>query len=227
MIKELSIFIDESGDFGKFDYHSPYYIMGIVFHEQAKDISEPIDYLDQSLKLLDFRDDFVHIGPLILKEASYRNFTPQERIRILRKMLVFVSQVDFNCKTIVVEKKQLRNETDLYEKLARNLSDFIKQYQPYFYTFDKIIAYYDNGQSEIMKIIVSVFSALFQNVEFRKANQRDYKLLQVADLVCSAALTELKMNAKMLSRSERRVLGSDRDIKKYLLKPLKRKRFKG
>lgn len=26
-MKELSIFIDESGDFGEYDYHSPWYIV--------------------------------------------------------------------------------------------------------------------------------------------------------------------------------------------------------
>ena len=34
------------------------------------------------------------------------------------------------------------------------------------------------------------------------------------------------MNNKTLSRSERRILGSDRDIKKNLLKPLNKKVFK-
>ena len=33
-MKELSIFIDESGDFGEYDYHSPWYIVTMVFHEQ-------------------------------------------------------------------------------------------------------------------------------------------------------------------------------------------------
>ena len=35
-MKELSIFIDESGDFGDYDYRSPYYIIAMVFHEQAE-----------------------------------------------------------------------------------------------------------------------------------------------------------------------------------------------
>lgn len=33
MAKELSIFIDESGDFGEYEPHSPYYIIGLVVHE--------------------------------------------------------------------------------------------------------------------------------------------------------------------------------------------------
>ncbi len=29
-MKELSVFIDESGDFGTYDYHSPWYIVNVV-----------------------------------------------------------------------------------------------------------------------------------------------------------------------------------------------------
>lgn len=120
---------------------------------------------------LGFRDEFVHVGPLIRKEAGYKTLTIQERVRILRRMIAFVSQIDFTYKAIVVEKKHLAGYTDLYEKLARQLSEFIKRYLPYFYSFDKVKIYYDNGQTEIMKIIISVFSTLFNSVEFRKAAQ--------------------------------------------------------
>ena len=41
-LSELSIFIDESGDFGPYDFRSPYYIITMVFHDQSVDISEPI-----------------------------------------------------------------------------------------------------------------------------------------------------------------------------------------
>ena len=63
-------------------------------------------------------------------------------------------------------------------------------------SFDKVKIYYDNGQVEITKIIISVFTTLLNNVELKKAYQKDYRLSQVADLVCSAKLTELKMSAK-------------------------------
>ena len=38
--KTLSIFIDESGDFGKYDFHSPNYYVAMVLHDQSIDISE-------------------------------------------------------------------------------------------------------------------------------------------------------------------------------------------
>ena len=40
-MKELGIFIDESGDFGEYDYHSPWYIVTMVFHDQNVSIQEP------------------------------------------------------------------------------------------------------------------------------------------------------------------------------------------
>jgi len=35
VVKELSVFIDESGDYGEYEYHSPYYIISMAFHDQA------------------------------------------------------------------------------------------------------------------------------------------------------------------------------------------------
>lgn len=52
-MKELSIFIDESGDFGEYDYRSPWYIVTMVFHDQQVSIQEPLEYLEKELSLLD------------------------------------------------------------------------------------------------------------------------------------------------------------------------------
>ena len=46
IMKELSVFVDESGDFGQYDYHSPYYILSFVFHDQEADITSALDILD-------------------------------------------------------------------------------------------------------------------------------------------------------------------------------------
>ena len=42
-MKELSVFVDESGDFGGYEIHSPYYIVTMVFHDQDIDITEKIN----------------------------------------------------------------------------------------------------------------------------------------------------------------------------------------
>ena len=37
--KILSVFIDESGDFGSYEPHSPYYLVTMVLHNQSKNIT--------------------------------------------------------------------------------------------------------------------------------------------------------------------------------------------
>lgn len=226
MAKELSIFIDESGDFGEYDPHSPYYIIGIVTHSQEDDITEALDYLDRGLKQVNFQQNCVHIGPLIRREESFRYMSVMERIRILRKITNFIAKIDIGCKTFTINKKHISGDVEMAAKLAKQISDFIKEHYAYFLSFDKIKIYYDNGQVEVTKIIISVFTTLFDDAEFKKAFQKDYRLAQVADLVCTAKLTELKMTTRTLSRSEHRVLGNDREIQKNLLKPIKKKEFK-
>jgi len=51
-VKELSIFVDESGDYGEFRIHSPYYIVALVFHDQRLSISSSVKALDQAIDLL-------------------------------------------------------------------------------------------------------------------------------------------------------------------------------
>ena len=41
-MKELSIFIDESGDFGPYAKHSPYYLVTMVFHDQRRSIDQAL-----------------------------------------------------------------------------------------------------------------------------------------------------------------------------------------
>lgn len=227
MTKELSIFIDESGDFGKYDPESPYYIIGAVFHDQRNDISGQIDYLNKRLMETALEFDFVHLGPLIRREAGYKNMSPLERVQVLRRMLAFTSRVNFSYRTFTVDKKHTKDEAELIGQLVRQFSDFIKQHYTYFLSFDKLKIYYDNGQFGVVRVLIAVFTTMSNNAEFKKAMQKDYKMLQVADLVCTAEFTKLKMKTHTLSRSERRVLGTDREINKRILKPLQKKEFKG
>ena len=152
--------------------------------------------------------------------------TKEERLRILRRLIKFAKKTEFLYRAFYIEKKHIGDDYEIVSRLARQLSGFIKQHYPYFLSFDTIKLYYDNGQAGVMKIIISVFTTLFDNANYKKSLQKDYKLLQVADLICTAKLTELKMERKMLSRSERNILGSDKEIKKNLLKPLSSKEFR-
>ncbi|MBQ7918554.1 MAG: hypothetical protein IJ324_01250 [Lachnospiraceae bacterium] len=65
-MKALSIFVDESGDFGEYEAHATYYIVAMVFHDQSADIAENLLKLDNSLKQMGYGDgQAIHTEPLI------------------------------------------------------------------------------------------------------------------------------------------------------------------
>lgn len=42
-MKELSIFVEESGDFGEYNHRTPYYIISMVLHDQDVDITKGVE----------------------------------------------------------------------------------------------------------------------------------------------------------------------------------------
>lgn len=76
---------------------------------------------------------------------------------------------------------------------------------------------------EVNKILASVFNTLLDNVEFRKVIPSEYRLFQVADLVCTMKLVELKLKNHNLSKSEMKFFLDERTIKKNYLKPIANK----
>lgn len=110
-------------------------------------------------------------------------------------------------------------------KLSKQISDFIRDHYEIFLSFDDVKIYYDNGQVEVSKILSSVFNALLPNPIFRKVMPIDYKLFQVADLLCSLELVKLKMENNQFSKSEQSFFGHIGDLKKNYLKPLSKKEW--
>lgn len=81
----LSIFVDESGDFGEYQKHSPHYIVTLVFHNQDIDLSPNIRALDTALKQMGYGDNqAVHTEPLIRREKPYQHYLPNERRSIIK-----------------------------------------------------------------------------------------------------------------------------------------------
>lgn len=226
MLKELSIFIDESGDFGEFVNTAPYYIVTFVFHQQEKSIADKIERLELQLKNCGFEDEYIHTHPIIRREFPYHNLTLDDRRRILNKMLRFTMSCEISYFNIVVNKKEADDKFKLSGKIAKKLSRFINDNSNYFDEYDNIIVYYDNGQHELSVIINTILNTFFSNVEFRKASPKEYKLLQVADFVCSMELLKQKQESHMLTNSEEKFFYRPQELKKNYLKSIKKKEFK-
>ena len=171
--KVLSVFVDESGDFGEFNPASPNYYVTMVLHDQNIDISKNICALEKQVTIWGYPEHNIHTGPLIRRESVY--------------------------------KYDLREEN-----------------QAYFHAFDSIIGYNDYGQIELAQILTSVFNLLFSSVEFRKIEPNQYKLAQVADLICTVEAIGQK---EVLTKSEIEFFHSKNEFRKNIYKNIVKKRI--
>ncbi len=217
-MKELSIFIDESGDFGEYDYHSPWYIVTMVFHDQEASIEEPLRFLNQELAQLGLTDHCIHTGPIIRKEAEYSEMNYLERRKIFNKMVTFMRQSKVKHKSFYIEKKHVGDIVEATGKLSKQISVFIREHYDFLLSFDLVKIYYDNGQVELNKILSTLFNAFLPRVEFRKVKPSDYRLFQVADMICTFELLKLKISNHMFSKSDQIFFGSVNDLKRNYLK---------
>lgn len=224
-MKELSIFVDESGDFGEYRTHSPYYIVTMVFHDQAKNISSNITKLNSELANLGYDNHVVHTEPLIRREGDYQNLPPNERRSIFTKLYYFTIKCDILYKSFVFNKKEFDNTFQLEKRITWEISLFVKENLTYFQRFEQVILYYDNGQHELNRILNTVLTAELTDYDVRKVLPNNYKLFQTADLICTLELLRLKLETGNLTRSETLIFHSKREFKKDYLKGLQRKAF--
>lgn len=222
--RTLSIFIDESGDFGAYEEHAPYYIISAVLHNQNINISEDINRLESYLLSI-FERRPIHTGPLIRRESDYKDYDIARRRMLFNAIFNFARRVDIHYTSVCVKKKECRDIIVLINKLSAQLSAIIRRHYSYFNQFGHIVIYYDNGQIELTRLLTAVLSSMFNSVEFRPVRPSSYKLFQVADLICTMELLTHKAEAESFSNSEMLFFESARTFKKNYLKALIKKRL--
>ena len=222
---ELSIFIDESGDFGEYEAHSPLYLMTLVFHNQSKDISGGIEHLKKQIVEQGFpREHAVHTGPLVRREKDYRNIELTNRRKLFRHLYDFARVADIRYKTFIFKKREFKDHDALVSRMSRDLGMFVRDNLAFFQSFDNLIVYYDGGQKEITTIINAVFNVLV-DAEIRRVKPSDYCLFQAADLFCTLELVKFKLDNLDLSKSEDDFFRGPRTFKKNYWKPIEGKRL--
>ena len=224
-MKELSVFIDESGDFGEARERPAYYLVTFVFHDQNDNIDTQVKKLENSIKDAGFDIEYIHTGPVIRRESVFSGYSIDERRKLLYKMLQFVVACPIHYLTISVDRKEAVDKVSLSGKLAREIKTVINEHFDYFMNFNKVIVYYDYGQSELSAILNAVFSVQFSNVEFRRAEPQKYRLLQAADFICSMDLLRIKKCENRLSRSEKQFFYRSQELKKSFFKSIDKKKL--
>ncbi|MBO7453471.1 MAG: DUF3800 domain-containing protein [Clostridiales bacterium] len=225
-MKELSIFVDESGDFGAYAQHSPYYIVTMIFHDQDNDISANIAKLNDEMRNLGYKHDFaIHTEPLIRKEEIYHDTPPNERRAVFSKLFFFTLRSNILYKSFIFEKKEFIDTLQLEAGMVKEISFFLRSNLVYFQGFDNVILYYDNGQRQLTRILNAVLATELVEYSVRKVLPKEYKLFQAADLICTLALLNAKCQHGELTRSEEIIFHSKRELYRQFIRPIKKKSF--
>lgn len=222
--KVLSVFVDESGDFGQYNPASPNYYVAMVLHNQEIDISKNIDALETQISNWGYPKHTIHTGPLIRRESVYKNDLRENRKALFNALYHFTRMVDIKYICPMINQGDCAEKSKLAytDKLTKEIANTLRVNYEYFFEYNTIIVYYDYGQVELAQILVSVFNAMFSNVQFRKIETNQYKLSQAADLICTVEAIAQK---NVLTKSEIDFFHSKHDFRKNIYKNIVKKKL--
>ena len=227
-IKEVSVFVDESGSFEPDEESSRYYILCFVFHDQANDIAPWVTQLEAYLESIGLGSRHcVHVGPLVRREGEYSHMLREERQAIFRRMAAFVRKSAISYRCFSIDKHFDNRDAAVHDHLLQDITRFLVSWTDEINSFDRLKVYYDNGQMQVKSLLTEAFAMFSSKTEFVPDVHPDsYRLFQAADLLCTVELAAAKARAGELSVSERRFFGENREFQRNILKPLRSKRMK-
>ncbi len=135
-------------------------------------------------------------------------------------MMGFLRRVDFKYHCLAVDKRYCNSTEQILGQLGSQFEQFMNSCRD-FKRFDTVKVYYDCGQTPITNFLHQYFRTLgTANVEFaRTVEPQRYKLLQIADLVCTMKLLEMKLaEYGTMSACELRFFGGVRRFRHNILR---------
>lgn len=221
-MKKLNIFIDESGDFGINDNASDLYVVSFVFLSSLNNIEPFLNAFKERLNKLKFTK-MIHTADLIRHKGDYKDLSIDLRQSIFNSLFVFTKRSPIKLKNIVVNKKYTDSYKLLKKQLTAELNDLVSSNHKFFQQFDKIVIYYDNGQSQLAAILEDVFKDF--NISFiSDFDKTKEKLFQVADMLTFIDKYYYKYKHKLYISKNEKIFFENMEMRK-LLKELKNKRI--
>lgn len=225
-MRELSVFVDESGDPGT---ESEYYLVALVFHDQADGIEKfERDYLN-SLRTQGLEDIPLHLSPLLNGHDDYESMDIQRRKRHFAAFRIFTQYLPFRYAVFAYKKSELDEDPNssrsVIQRIRRDLAIYLLDHFDYLRQFDKVKIYYDNAQELVTKALHDAFEYVLskETIIYRDASPRRYRLSQVADYVCTLELDAIKYENKKESRTDALFFRNRRYFEKNYLRKLKGK----
>lgn len=226
---KLSVFVDESGNFSYPDEVARFYLVTLVLHRQTDSIEELVRRLDSRLALLKLDGLCFHAGPIIRREEGFANMNWELRAHLFSLLMAFLRKAPVKFAAVVVDKKYVSSLKQLTERLAMGIASAFDSVGRCAKAGETVKVYYDCGQPLVTQLLHDAACRAFgSSVEFAQGvRPSDYRLFQLADLICTLTLIKSKMEAGLpLSSSEHRFFGGPRTFKRIYLRQLKAKELR-
>ena len=150
MAKELSIFVDESGGRGD---KVRYYLLTLVFHDQADSVAEAVTGYEAKLARADLPSIPFHSEPLMNGHKDYEFLNIEQRKVMLAYFSSFVRKLPIPYITFVYRRSQFEDPARLMECIARDIFSAMIEHLGFFQSFDDVKVYYDNGQDIVKQAL--------------------------------------------------------------------------
>lgn len=222
--RRISIFVDESGDFGFKGDASDFYLFTLILHDQADDLTKQLEAFENRLSTLGFPNHCIHTAPIIRNENEYFHYGYEMRRSLMFTMRHFARNLPVKAKTFFFDKRQWDSKNKLQARIAKELGEFCRDNLAYFQSYDSRVLYYDNGQSELGSVLNTVFNTLLDVETKREVNPSDYRLFQLADYICTLELVSIKAERHQLSKSEE-LFFKTKELKKQFMKEIRKLDF--
>lgn len=219
-MKILSIYVDETGDFGPYNSKTPIYGVSFVLCENLDKCCCYLEKFNKRIKNKKQGDFALHAGPLIRNEGPYEGLIREDRVALFDIGYDLLLESPIKLLTTSIRK----NETKITEQeIAKCISKAIFENLSFFRSFDEINIYYDNGQTQLRSLILGIFSANFLNFNLILAKQNEHPFMQLADVCSTLLLLDFKVREGNLTKSENEFFGGRRNLKKVYLSSFKKK----
>ena len=220
--KELSIFADESGGRGG---DARYYLLTLVFHDQADSIAEAVMGYESKLARADLPNIPFHSEPLLNGRKEYEHLSIDQRKAMLALFSSFVRQLPIAYVSFIYRRDEFWQPDKLAERMERDIVEAMHERLGYFQSFDGVKVYYDNGQDIVKRALDRVTEQVLSKgvAERRKTSMTDYRLEQVADYLCTIELAAVKYAAKENGETYNKFFGGVGAFKRNWLKQARRK----
>lgn len=223
-VKELSIHVDESGNTNMRDSHGQNYCLTFVFHDQSYSLENDFEMLEKLLTEASLPVGVIHSIPLIRNKPPFDTLSPSERISIFRRFFTFACHIPITYKSFIFEKQMFRSAQELQKIMKNAISEFIDENFDFFASYDIIKIYYDFGQAIVVKAL-DAFPLKLSSVKIRYSRQENYRLMQVADMICTLEQINHEWKLKQVSRSAERFFDKRSAFQRNYYAKLKRKSF--